>query len=151
MTSRRQDTIDIFASMIPSELKSNLFDLISSSTPSSTSSTIDVLPLPIFVLEKEDEIVVRAEMPNFKKDTIEIDFFNNRLDIRGTKIEEALEEGTRRLYSTIKYGTFFKQVTLPISVTNKKNVSTKYADGVLTIKINKTAESDNKFKVTLQQ
>ena len=88
-------------------------------------------------------------MPGFDKDSISVDFFNNKLNIEGSKNHPSEDEG-RVLSTHIKYGKFSKGLSLPVGVTDRRNVDVSYKNGVLTITINLRAEEENKFSVSLR-
>lgn len=125
---------------VPTDIRTGILNILSNS-PNQT------LTIPTTVLKEDDKITIYAEMPGFDKDSISVDFFNNKVNIAGTKNQPSVE-GTI-LSSRIKYGSFSKCLVLPISITDRRNVNINYTDGVLTIDINTRAEEGNRFIVSL--
>jgi HSP20 family protein len=80
------------------------------------------------------ELVIKAELPDMKKDDIEITVENNTLTLRGEKKmdSEMKEEHCHRIERT--YGSFSRTFSLPTTVDTSK-VSADYKNGVLTIKL----------------
>jgi HSP20 family protein len=80
------------------------------------------------------ELVIKAELPDMKRDEIEITVENNTLTLRGEKKmdSEIKEEHCHRIERT--YGAFSRTFSLPTTVDTTK-VSADYKNGVLTIKL----------------
>jgi HSP20 family protein len=80
------------------------------------------------------ELVIKAELPDMKRDDIEITVENNTLTLRGEKKMDSdiREEHCHRIERT--YGAFSRTFSLPTTVDTSK-VSADYKDGVLTIKL----------------
>jgi len=80
------------------------------------------------------ELVIKAELPDMKRDDIEITVENNTLTLRGEKKmdSEIKEEHCHRIERT--YGAFSRTFSLQTTVDTTK-VSADYRNGVLTIKL----------------
>lgn len=80
------------------------------------------------------ELVIKAELPDMKKEDIDITVENNTLTLRGEKKmdSELREEHCHRIERT--YGVFSRTFSLPATVDTAK-VSADYKNGVLTIKL----------------
>jgi HSP20 family protein len=80
------------------------------------------------------ELVIKAELPDMKRDDIEITVENNTLTLRGEKKmdSEIKEEHCHRIERA--YGSFSRSFSLPTTVDTSK-VSADYKNGVLTIKL----------------
>jgi HSP20 family protein len=103
---------------------------------------------PIDVAEKDDEILVRAEVPGCKPDDIDISVQGNTLTISGEKKEETKKEEKGYYYVESSYGSFRRDVTLPVDVEYGK-VEAECKDGVLSIKLPK-AENAKALKVKVK-
>lgn len=143
MNRTSSNPIDALSNVIPAELRDSIFSVLLDPDRSTAPATISTT-----VVKSDTNIIIYAEMPGFDKDSIEVDFFNNKVNIAGTKNAPADELG-RVLASHIKYGRFSKGLALPVSVTNRDNVSVSYRDGVLTVNIDLQKESSNKFSLNL--
>lgn len=104
------------------------------------------------IIETPKTILIYLDIPGVDKETLKVDFFNNVLEIEGsrmTKYNPDLE--TTIVHSKqIIYGNFTKSITMPISVTNKQSVKVIADSGVLTVSIDKESENSNRFSVKVQ-
>jgi len=85
------------------------------------------------IFEKTDEaVVIKAELPEMKREDIKVTFENNVLTIEGER--KVASDVTREQFHRIErqYGTFRRSFTLPTSVDASK-VDATYQDGVLTV------------------
>jgi len=102
------------------------------------------------MVETTDEVIIFAGIAGVKKDSVDVDFFNNFMHIRGERAPLELEdEIITRHKKEIIYGQFERKITLPISITNRDSVAISMLNGVLIIKLNKTVERLNRFSVRL--
>lgn len=88
----------------------------------------------------QQDVVIKAELPDVKRDDLKVTFENNVLTIEGErKLDETV---ARENYDRIErhYGTFRRSFTLPASVDSAR-VNASYQDGVLTITLPKSEES----------
>lgn len=110
---------------------------------------IDTRPYPnIDIIETNRELIVYIEIPGINESSIHIDFFNNRLDIKGVKV--CPYDNDARIFSNnIKYGSLDRSITLPLSVTKRESVKVDCDKGVLTIRVDKEIESVNRFNIRL--
>ena len=91
---------------------------------------------PLEVYEKEDEYVVRAELPGMKKDEIDVSVVEDTLTIKGErKAEEEVKEENYYLCERC-YGSFERSVTLPSAIDTEK-IKASYENGVLEIRLPK--------------
>jgi HSP20 family protein len=102
------------------------------------------------VIEKDDSIVLRAELPGMSEEDIEITVENRHLTIQGEKKFEH-EEGEghyRRLES--RYGSFYRTFSLPNTV-DQERIDARFAKGVLEIELPKSEQAKpKKISVTVQ-
>jgi HSP20 family protein len=80
------------------------------------------------------QLVIKAELPDVNKDDIEITVENNTLTLRGEKKMDSSvkEEHCHRIERA--YGVFSRSFSLPATVDTSK-VSADYKNGVLTISL----------------
>ena len=106
------------------------------------------LSMPLDVIEKEKEIVVRAELPGVDRNDIEIRLENNILTIRGEKHHEAHEETDNYHLLETSCGTFARAISLPSDV-DAESVNADFDKGVLTVTLPKTEQAKSRqIKVT---
>ncbi|MDZ7359272.1 MAG: Hsp20/alpha crystallin family protein [candidate division KSB1 bacterium] len=95
------------------------------------------------VVENKENFVVRAELPGMKKDEVQLTLENNVLTLSGEKRqEEKRDEGNYHLRET-RYGKFERSFRLTDNI-DRSNITADYKDGVLTITLPKTKESQRK-------
>lgn len=112
---------------------------------SSSSTGLNTL---VDIIDTKNNLYIYVDLPGVTPSSINIDFYNNNISICGEKIKKYNEVPLKK---EIVYGKFNRKVTLPISVTNKKNVEVSYNDGVLIIIIDKQKESQNKFRINVKE
>lgn len=84
------------------------------------------------IFETENELVLKADVPDIKPEEIDIQVENQTLTLRGNrKFEQQAEKGG---YHRIErsFGSFVRTFTVPNTVDTQK-VSADYNDGVLTM------------------
>jgi HSP20 family protein len=81
-----------------------------------------------------DELVLKAELPDMKREDIEITVDNNTLTLKGEKkiAEEVKDEQILRVER--RYGSFTRSFSLPPTVDTSK-VEAEYKNGILTLKL----------------
>jgi HSP20 family protein len=87
---------------------------------------------PIDVEEKDNEIVVLAEIPGLDKKDFNVEIANDRLILRGQKKLENQERGRDYYYAERRFGAFTRVIPLPSEVDVKKS-SAKYKNGLLRV------------------
>jgi HSP20 family protein len=100
------------------------------------------------VQETESEVIVKASMPGFKSEDIEVHLDNNTLTIRGTSHEEREEEEGTWHVRERRYGSMFRSFAIPTLVDNEM-AEAKMSDGVLEIRLPK-AESSRGRKIEVK-
>jgi HSP20 family protein len=98
---------------------------------------------PVDIYSNGNHELIKAEIPDMKKDNIDVIVENNTLTIRGEKkvAENVTEEQFHRVERS--YGTFARSFSLPNTVDPNK-VQADYKDGVLTIVLPLREESKPK-------
>ena len=95
------------------------------------------------IYEGDNEIVVKVELPEVKKEDVTVSIENNLLTIRGQrKFEEDVKrENYHRLER--RYGEFTRSFTLPAFVDTAK-VNAEFKDGMLRVTMPKREEAKPK-------
>lgn len=95
------------------------------------------------IYETDGEIVLKAELPEVKKEDLGVSFEGNALTIRGERKFEG--ETKRENYHRIErsYGEFMRSFTLPMTVDIGK-INAEFKDGVLRVVLPKRAEAKPK-------
>jgi HSP20 family protein len=87
---------------------------------------------PIEVLEREGQLMVRAELPGLSKDDVHVEVTDDMLTIEGERRSEHEERQAGFFRSERRYGTFRRQIPLPEGV-NADQVTASFKDGLLEI------------------
>jgi len=95
------------------------------------------------IYETENELVLKADIPDMNENDLDIRVENNMLTIRGErKFEQKVsEDNYLRIERT--YGSFSRSFGLPNTV-NTEGIKAVYKNGVLTVELPKRAESKPK-------
>jgi HSP20 family protein len=88
------------------------------------------------VIDREKEVLVRAELPGVEKDKIDISMTDNSITIKGSTSHEEKEEKGEYYRSEIVRGAFTRTVPLPSEV-NSDKAKAQYNDGILEITVPK--------------
>jgi HSP20 family protein len=106
--------------------------------------------LDLDLYEEKDQIVVKAEMPGFTKDDIQISIADNALTIKGEKKKEEEDSGKDYYRSERVYGAFTRILALPAEI-NPDKVQATFKNGVLEIRLPKSEDAKKKeIKVKVQ-
>jgi HSP20 family protein len=102
------------------------------------------IPL-VDIYEEGKELVMKADLPGWRKEDIEVNLAENALMISGEKKgEEKVEKGNYFMYERA-HGSFYRRFELPYDVDASK-VKAHFEDGVLEVRIPKSAEAESKTR-----
>jgi HSP20 family protein len=104
---------------------------------------LEVAGPAIEIIEDNNDVVVKAELPGLKKEDIEISVAERLLTIKGEKKRETERKGEGYHYSERSYGAFERCFEIPRDVQADK-VHAAFKDGVLEIRLPKTEEAKRK-------
>ena len=93
--------------------------------------------------EDKDNVIVRAELPGMKKDSIDVSLHDGCLSISGERKNDEKYENAVVYRAERFVGRFQRTVTLPAAVSADK-VQAHYNNGILTITLPKTEEAKPK-------
>lgn len=98
---------------------------------------------PCDIYETDKEIVIKAELPELKKENVSVTLDANVLSIRGERKFE--EETKRENYHRVErnYGEFVRSFTLPTYIDPEK-ISAEFKEGVLRVALPKREEAKPK-------
>jgi HSP20 family protein len=127
-----------------STLQDQVNRLFETSFPARTdNSALTTWAPAVDIYETENELVIKADLPEISEKELEVRVENNMLTIRGErKFEEKVKEDNYlRIERT--YGSFSRSFSLPNTV-NTEAIKAEYKNGVLTVEMPKRAESKPK-------
>jgi HSP20 family protein len=118
-----------------------MFDELSPDTGRTWTAAVDV--------ERADrDLIVRADVPGFRPEEINIEVEADMLTISGKHEETEEEKGKRYLRHERRYGSFSRSIALPQGVDAGK-ISAQTHDGVLEVKVPLPEEKAEHKKVTI--
>jgi HSP20 family protein len=97
----------------------------------------------IDVIQKKDDIVVKASIPGVKPEGIDISVEDNVLTLRAERKSEIEGEEATYLIQERPVGSFYRALRLPDTVDTNK-IQCNYDNGVLTITLPKAEEKKKK-------
>lgn len=92
------------------------------------------------VIDRDDEIIVRAEVPGVEKKDLEVSLTENAVTIKGSNRREEKEEKGDYYRSEIAQGAFLRTVTLP-SMVDADKAKASFKDGVLELEVPKVSKA----------
>ena len=103
------------------------------------------------IVETENDLVLKADLPDIRLQDIDVTVENNTLSIKGERRFKNDFEGKGYHRIERSYGTFVRSFTVPNSVDTEK-VSADYKNGVLTVTLpKKEAAKPKQVKVEVEQ
>jgi HSP20 family protein len=103
--------------------------------------------LPVDVSETAEAYIVRASLPGFAKDQIEVQVHDNVLTIRAQQSSETQEQGERYYRKERRVGSMSRRLALPGAV-SEQATKAELKDGVLTLTLGK-AVKDTPRKIAI--
>jgi HSP20 family protein len=98
---------------------------------------------PVDIYETDAALVMKAELPGFNKNDIQIELKENALVIKGERKHESdVKEGNFHRMERV-YGTFQRSFLLPTTVDQGK-VEAAYKDGILELRLPKVEKAQPK-------
>lgn len=88
------------------------------------------------ITEDEKEYLIKAELPEIRKDDLHVTVENGVLTINGERKFEKVEKGKRYHRVERAYGTFTRSFTLPEDADGQR-VNAEFKDGILRVHVAK--------------
>jgi HSP20 family protein len=95
------------------------------------------------VQETEGEYLIKADLPDVKRDDVRVELQDGMLCLRGERRQEKEEKGKRFHRIERAYGQFERRLALPSEVDPQK-VTADFKDGVLRVHLPKSASAKPK-------
>lgn len=123
------------------EAMDHLFDDAFTRPVSMAGSSVPAIDL----YQTNDAVVLKAALPGFKPDDVQISVTNDVLTLRGEYKQENGNEQGDVVYHVRerRYGSFERSLTLPTSVQTDK-AKAEFENGILTIQLPKSEEAKPK-------
>jgi HSP20 family protein len=111
--------------------------------PASDEANLTPWAPAVDIFETEQNLVVKADLPDLKPEELDIRVENNILTIRGERKFEKKVDETNYLRVERSYGSFSRSFSLSNTV-NTESIQADYKNGVLTLSIPKREEAKPK-------
>jgi HSP20 family protein len=103
-------------------------------------ASLDARVPKVDVIDREGEVVVRAEVPGVEKDDLDVSVSDNAVTIKGKTKREEKEEKGDYYHCEISSAAFARTVPLPSNVDSEK-VTARFKDGVLELTMPKVEKA----------
>jgi len=90
--------------------------------------------LALDISEKDGEVIVRASVPGYRREDIDVQIHEGVLSIKAEKIQETESKNERFYYKERRTGAVSRRVALPGMLADAK-AKAELKDGVLTLRI----------------
>ena len=107
------------------------------------SAKLDAKAPKIDVIDRESELVVRAELPGFNKDDLDVNVTRNSVTVKGSSRKEEEKEEGQYHHREIVSRTVSRTVPLPCDV-DSASAKAKLKDGMLEVTVAKAKGAENK-------
>jgi HSP20 family protein len=97
----------------------------------------------IDVVDNENEVLVRAELPGINKQDIDVSLSENMLTLKGQTRREEKVEKENYFRAEISQGSFLRSVYLPVEVDSER-ASAALKDGILEVRLPKVESAKRK-------
>ena len=95
--------------------------------------------IPVDIYQNANELVVKASLPGFKPEEVDIQITGDVLSIKGEHKEEKETREEDYIFKEMSYGTVNRLMTIPVEVKSDKAEAT-FENGVLTLTLPKAEE-----------
>ena len=95
------------------------------------------------VLSRDDELLVRAEIPGIKREDLTVELNGDLLTIRGEQHHETKTEEGDLMRAEIAHGAFSRTMTLPSGL-DAEHAKAELKDGVLEVHLPKTEKTEGR-------
>jgi HSP20 family protein len=95
------------------------------------------------IQETDTEYVIKADLPEVKKDDVKVEFEDGVLTVEGERRQEKEEQGKKFHKVEREYGKFVRRFALPTEV-DAATVSAEFKEGVLNVHLPKSVTAKPK-------
>lgn len=105
--------------------------------------------MAVDVTEDDKAYRIAAELPGLDEKDVDVTVDDDAIVIKGEKTQEKEDKAKDHYYSERSYGVFRRSFALPKNA-DRKAINAKFAKGVLTVTIAKTAAAQTQQKVEVK-
>ena len=98
------------------------------------------------IIERDEEIVLRAELPGVEKKDLEVSMTDHTITIKAATHYEEKEDKADYFHSEIAHGTFCRTVLLPTDV-DLDNIESNFKNGLLEVRVPKLIKDGRKITI----
>jgi HSP20 family protein len=111
--------------------------------PTRDDDTLQNWAPAVDIFERGDDLVLRAEVPDVRKEDLDVKVENNTLTLHGEKRRDESVQDENYHRTERHYGSFTRSFTLPSSVDTSR-ILASYKNGVLEVVLPKAEEAKPK-------
>ncbi len=108
----------------------------------------DFNEIKVDVYERNNEIVVSAELPGVNKEDLDIRVYPQQLNIKADKKQAEEVSEDHYYHSEVYHGTISRTIPLPVEV-DPQNCNAKFSNGVLEIRMAKVKPDDTGKQINI--
>lgn len=97
------------------------------------------------VLQREGQIVFRADLPGLSRDDVKVDVSDDTLTIHGERKHEKKEQREGYFYSECSHGSFYRAIPIPDG-TDTSKVTAEFRNGVLEVTMPAPPKPEQKMR-----
>ena len=139
-----QNGLNLLDGNVNATLLSNLQDILYSQG----INTNQLWRPAIDLVDRHDEILLYVYLPGVDRESINVDFFNDIISVKGEREFINVSNVVSRSQEIV-YGGFERRIRLPMSITRRESVNITFENGVMLVTIDKNVENSNRFSLTL--
>ena len=108
-----------------------------------THGSKNTFRLPVDISETQNSYVIKAPVPGFNPEDVEVTVSGNLLSITASKKEEKEEKKGNYIRREVAMGDFVRQIALPTDA-RPDNINATFKNGVLTLEVPRTPQQQPK-------
>jgi HSP20 family protein len=120
-----------------------LFSDIAENSPNSGGTDLATFRLPVDITETDNGYLIKAPVPGFKPEEVEVSLSDGVLSIKAEHKEEKTEKKKNFLRREVAYGNFERMIALPNDVQGD-NIKAAFKNGVLQIEVPRAPKPEPK-------
>lgn len=113
--------------------------------PASWSRTLQSFTPKLDLEERDDKIVLTAELPGLTDKDVQVEVNKDYLTVKGEKKSVREEKDKNNFFSERSYGSFERTIRLPSEIIKDK-IDAAVKDGILTVTLPKSPEAKKDVK-----
>lgn len=130
---------------VPGQRKefSSIFDDFFAPFSVRAAGTTTAMTPAVDIYERDNKVVINAELPGFNKEDIHVDFKGKTISFSGERKEEEKLDKENTYRQERRYGKFQRTFNLGFELTAEA-INAKYENGVLVLEVSKPQEQESK-------